>query len=197
MPEITTERKPSSQERSGSRENQASERIPVSSGEGRSGPRGGEGKGRDTKTQGHEAAREVSTGQVSPGEGREMPYREKRELQQQEGTRAGLYFEPPVDIYETEESLTLVADLPGVAPEDIDVDLRENLLTITAPAQPVDPRWRPLYQEYRVGHFLRQFRVGQQIDQSRISAQIRDGVLTLTLPKVESALPRRIQVQTS
>ena len=130
-------------------------------------------------------------------EGHEMAYREKRPLQQQEGTRAGLYFEPAVDIYETDESLTLVADVPGTSPEELEVDLRENTLTISGRTRPLDSRWKPLYQEYRLGHYWRQFRLGQNIEQSKISAEVKDGVLRLTLPKAESAIPRKIQVHSA
>ncbi|MFN2432133.1 MAG: Hsp20/alpha crystallin family protein [Gemmatimonadota bacterium] len=125
----------------------------------------------------------------------EMSLREKRELRHQEGTRAGAYFEPSVDIHENEGSLTLVADLPGVGAGDVEVDLRENLLTISGRVRQLDERWRPVYEEYRLGHYSRQFRLGQQIEQSGISAELRDGVLTLTLPKAESAKPRRIEVR--
>ncbi|MBA2565384.1 MAG: Hsp20/alpha crystallin family protein [Gemmatimonadetes bacterium] len=133
----------------------------------------------------------------SQGGGQEMALREKREVQQQEGTREGLYFEPAVDIQENETELTLIADVPGTGSEDIQVDLRDSLLTLTGTARAVEARWRPLYQEYPEGHFLRQFRLGQQIDQSRISAEMKDGVLTLTLPKAQSAIAKRIQVQTA
>lgn len=127
--------------------------------------------------------------------GRDMTVHDKREIREQEGTREGLYFQPSVDIYESDESLTLVADVPGSTADDVEIDLRDNLLTLTARASRLDERWKPLYQEYRLGHYLRQFRLGQQIDQKRISAQIRDGVLTLTLPKAESAIPKRIQIR--
>jgi len=127
--------------------------------------------------------------------GSEMPLREKQTTRES-GTHEGPYFEPSVDIYETEEALTLTADLPGVDPEDVTTDLRENLLTINARVKPADPKWRPLQAEYTVGNYLRQFRLGQQIDQAKISAEFKDGVLTLTLPKADHARPRRIQVQT-
>jgi HSP20 family protein len=120
----------------------------------------------------------------------------EKQVTREEGTRQGPYFEPPVDIYETEEALVVTADLPGVDPSDVQTDLRDNLLTITAPTRPVDPKWKPLHQEYPVGHYLRQFRLGQQIDQTKISAELKDGVLTLTLPKTDHARPRRIQIQT-
>ncbi len=131
-----------------------------------------------------------------PAPPREMPVRGKRAVPQQEGTREGPYYEPTVDIYETEDSLTLVADVPGVSADIVEIDLRENLLTIAGRTRPVDECWRQIYGEYRPGNYLRQFRLGQQIDQSRLSAHIKDGVLTLTLPKAESAIPRKIQVQT-
>ena len=110
------------------------------------------------------------------------------------GTREGPYFEPAADIFETADALTLVADLPGTDPQDIQTDLRDNLLTITATVKPLPERWKPVYEEYSIGHFMRQFRLGQQIDQSKITAQLRDGVLTLTLPKVDTARPRQINV---
>lgn len=127
----------------------------------------------------------------------ELSVRQKEELQTQEGTHEGIYFKPDVDIYETDKALTVVADLPGTTGDDIDIDLRENKLTITATVDDVEDRWRPLYTEYRTGHFMRQFQLGQNIDQDKITAQISDGVLRLTLPKSENARPRRIEVSSS
>jgi HSP20 family protein len=124
----------------------------------------------------------------------EMQVREKSPTREV-GTREGTYFEPPVDIFETSDAITLVADVPGAEPDDIQTDLRDNTLTITATVKPLDSRWRPIYEEYAIGHYTRQFRLGQQIDQSKISAQLRDGVLTLSLPKAEAARPRQIKVQ--
>lgn len=124
----------------------------------------------------------------------EMPVREKLGSREQ-GTFEGPWFEPTVDIFETEEALTLKADLPGVEAESLETDVRDNLLTISARVKPLDSKWRKLHQEYTVGHYVRQFRLGQQIDQSKISAQLKDGVLTLSLPKADHARPRRIQVQ--
>jgi len=129
--------------------------------------------------------------------GQEIAIQHKQELQEAEGTREGTYFRPNVDIYETAKALTLMADVPGTAAEDFEIDLRDNLLTIVGSVHEVNSDWQPLYSEYRVGHFMRQFRVGQQIDQTKISAEINDGVLKLTLPKAESAKPRKIEVRTS
>ncbi len=127
----------------------------------------------------------------------EVPVREKQAVTRDPGTHEGPYFEPPVDIYETPDAITLSADLPGVKVDAIQTDLRNNLLTITARVEPVESRWKPLHQEYAIGNYVREFRIGQQIDQSKISAQLKDGVLTLILPKADSARPRRIQIQTA
>jgi HSP20 family protein len=132
---------------------------------------------------------------VESREGGELPVKEKHAVTRDPGTHEGSYFEPAVDIYETEEALTLNADVPGAVAEDIQTDLKDNLLTITARLGPLDSRWRPLYQEFETGHYVRQFRLGQQIDQSKISAQLKDGVLTLTLPKAERARARRIEIK--
>lgn len=126
----------------------------------------------------------------------ELPVREKQ-VTREPGTYEGPHFEPPVDIYETDEALVLCADLPGVDAKDIHTDVRDNLLTLTAKVTPVQENWKSLYREYTVGNYTRQFRLGQQIDQSRITAELRDGVLKLRLPKAEKARPRRIEIKTA
>mgnify|MGYP006290955821 CR=1 FL=1 len=129
-------------------------------------------------------------------EKQDIQVREKQELTNEEGTREGPYFKPAVDIYETDDSLTVKADVPGARPEDFDIDLRENVLTIQATTGDVEDRWNRVYEEYRTGNFMRQFRLGQNIDQKKISASIEHGVLNLTLPKAERAKPRKIEVKT-
>ncbi len=129
---------------------------------------------------------------------KELKVHEKEQLQNGEGTRQGNYFKPDVDIYETDDALMVIADLPGTSPEDIDIDLRDNRLTLTGAVDTGDyDNWEPLYAEYRTGHFSRQFRLGQHIDQSEISAKLDEGVLRLTLPKADSATPRKIEVSTT
>lgn len=127
---------------------------------------------------------------------KELSVQEKRELKSEQATREGSYFEPAVDIYETPQALVVVADVPGAKSETIEMSVRDSLLSFSARVAAPEARWKPLYEEYGVGHYSRQFKLGHQIDQTKISAQIKDGVLTLTLPKAEAAQPRKINVQT-
>jgi HSP20 family protein len=104
------------------------------------------------------------------------------------------YISPPVDIYETEEGLVVKADLPGVAKENMDIRVENNLLTIRANAAHVAPG-DPIYREYELVNFFRQFELSEKVDQSKISADLNHGVLTLNLPKAEEAKPRKIDVK--
>jgi HSP20 family protein len=120
--------------------------------------------------------------------------------QEQEGraerTRGGQAYRPHVDILETGDELTLVADLPGVKNEAIEINFDDGLLTIQGS---VEKRYHEnvsfLLREYGIGDFYRTFRVGEQIDAGKIHAEFRDGVLTVHLPKAEKAKPRKIAVQ--
>lgn len=127
-------------------------------------------------------------------EKKEIQVKGKEELEEQ-GTRSGRYFKPAVDIFETEDSLHLLADVPGAEVEDFDIEVHDNKLTLTGPTQPVEDKWEPVYNEYGIGHYMRQFRLGKQIDQSKITAKAEDGVLELTLPKVEQAKPKKIEIK--
>jgi len=114
-----------------------------------------------------------------------------------EQTRPGLTFTPDVDIFETETELTLLADIPGVKPEDLNIDLRENTLTLTGEETPCKGSdEEDVLMEYETGKYFRQFSLSEVIDQSKIYAQLNEGVLRLTLPKVEKATPRKITVKT-
>ena len=103
------------------------------------------------------------------------------------------YMTPPVDIYETGQGLIVKADLPGVAKENMDIRVENNLLTIRARAAHVAPG-EPVYREYGLVNFFRQFELNERVDQSKISAELKHGVLTLNLPKAEEAKPRKIDV---
>jgi HSP20 family protein len=127
---------------------------------------------------------------------KELEARDKVEHQAQgEGTRDVPLFIPAVDIYESEDALILVADMPGVAPDSVSIDVRENQLTVQGTVSAEGENERMLLQEYGTGDYFRQFTLGRTIDQSKIEASIKDGVLTLTLPKAEMTKPRKISVK--
>lgn len=113
----------------------------------------------------------------------------------QEGTRAQEQFiRPPVDIYETSEGLTVVADLPGVRKEDLEVEVREDVLTIRGRPSNSLPG-HPHYREFELFPYFRQFQLSEKVDSSRITAELKHGVLTLHLPKAEAAKPKKIEVK--
>ncbi|MGD9083065.1 MAG: Hsp20/alpha crystallin family protein [Desulfobacterales bacterium] len=113
-----------------------------------------------------------------------------------EQTRPGLVFTPSVDIFETEHEITLLADLPGVTTDSLTIDLRENTLTLTGEVEPFEgANEEDILIEYEIGKYYRQFTLSSVIDQSKIDAKLADGVLRLSLPKIEAATPRRIEVK--
>ena len=114
-----------------------------------------------------------------------------------EQTRPGLVFTPAVDIFETDKEITLLADMPGVQADDLNIDLRESVLTLEGDVQPPEGTDETdVIREYRTGKYYRQFTLSQVINQAKIDAELRDGVLRLRLPKVEAATPRKIAVKT-
>lgn len=112
-----------------------------------------------------------------------------------ERTRNRPAFQPRVDICELPGELTLVSDMPGVAPDGIDIQFENGILSIYGK---VDDRQRDgtrfIWNEYALGDYQRTFQVSEVIDSERISAEYSDGQLTLHLPKVEAAQPRKIEV---
>ena len=113
-----------------------------------------------------------------------------------EQTRPGPIFTPLVDIFENTRELTLLADVPGVKAKDLNIDLNENVLTLSADVE-VSERENEtfLMREYRTGKYFRQFTLSEVIDQGKIGAELKDGVLKLSLPKVEAAKPRKVAVK--
>ena len=103
------------------------------------------------------------------------------------------YITPPVDIYETSDDLVVMADLPGVTKEDLDVRVANNLLTIWGHTHHI-AAGTPIYQEYELLPFFRQFELSEKIDTEKITAEFRHGVLFLHLPKAAEAKPRQIEV---
>jgi len=105
------------------------------------------------------------------------------------------YMVPPVDVFENEHGITLLADMPGVTREHLGVRVDGENLTIEATAASASPENMELiYGEARYPAYRRQFTLSRELDTARIEAQLKDGVLQLTIPKAEEAKPRRIQV---
>ncbi|HEY0826206.1 MAG TPA: Hsp20/alpha crystallin family protein [Ramlibacter sp.] len=103
---------------------------------------------------------------------------------------------PPVDVYENDASITLLADLPGVPRDQLQVRVDGDNLVLEATAVTAGPENMELvYGEAQCPAYRRQFTLSRELDTSRIEAQLRDGVLRLTIPKAEDARPRRIQIQ--
>ena len=128
---------------------------------------------------------------------RELQVRAKHELQTDaEHTMPGVVFTPAVDIFESEEEITLLADMPGVTSDGVSIDLHNDELKVIGEVEPQGSEKETLLlREYETGRFHRHFRLSDRIEQDKISASMKDGVLRLVLPKVEKAKPRRIEVK--
>jgi HSP20 family protein len=127
----------------------------------------------------------------------ELQVQQKREIEtKEEATLPTRTYVPTTDIFETRDALNVVLEMPGVEKTNIDVTVQEGILNVEGRLDFSKYKsLQPLYTEYNVGHYARSFRLSSKIDESKIAAQLRDGVLTLTLPKVEEAKPRTIQVR--
>ena len=104
---------------------------------------------------------------------------------------------PPVDIFEDDAGITVLADLPGVSREQLGVRVEGDSLIIEASAHSIAvPQGMELvYSEAQFPAYRRQFTLSRELDPSRIEAALKDGVLRLTIPKAEEAKPRRIEVR--
>ena len=125
-----------------------------------------------------------------------LQMQQKREVDRtQESTTPTRAFMPSADIFETEDALTVVLEMPGVSKDNIDVSVENDILTVEGR---IDfgkyERLRPVYGEYIVGPFRRSFRLSSRVDQGKMNAEMRDGVITLALPKAAEAKPRRITI---
>ena len=130
---------------------------------------------------------------------------EKKELQAKdkvevstpaEQTKPGPVFTPNVDIFETDKEIIMLAEIPGVKAADLSIDLRDDILTLTGEVKPLNrPEEQDILIEYQFGRYYRQFTLAEVIDQSKIDAELNNGILRLTLPKAEKAMPRQIAVK--
>jgi HSP20 family molecular chaperone IbpA len=126
----------------------------------------------------------------------ELAVREKQELaKKEEKTIPGRYYVPAADIFETDEALTVIMEMPGVEKKDIDIALEEDTLRVEGKIDFSKYQgMEPVYTEYMVGHYTRGFTLSGKVNRDGISAQVDDGVLTLTLPKAKEAMPRKIAI---
>jgi len=126
-----------------------------------------------------------------------LEVQQKKELVSKgEKTVPARYYVPSTDIYETEDALMVIMEVPGVDRDNIDVKLENDELRVEARIDFSNYEgMEPLYTEYNVGHFMRAFSLSQGIDQKDIAASLSDGVLTLTLKKVQQAKPRQIEIR--
>jgi HSP20 family molecular chaperone IbpA len=124
----------------------------------------------------------------------ELTKHEQSTAQQSNGS---VIYTPRFDICETEDELILYGELPGVELGDLDIQFEGKELTIHGKVSSRHGDHRPLREEYGVGDFYRTFAVGETIDAEKISAELKNGLLTLHLPKVEAAKPKRIEVKVS
>ncbi|MDD5309358.1 MAG: Hsp20/alpha crystallin family protein [Deltaproteobacteria bacterium] len=130
---------------------------------------------------------------------KEIAVREKEAVVKDKGepTRSGIAYSPAVDIFETDAGLTVLADLPGVDRDHLEVDVRDGVLTVEGRVSEPEARFKPVYSEYGIGGYSRRFSLGNDIDASKIEAELKDGVLRLVLPKTERLKPRKVEVKTS
>ncbi|WP_457574360.1 Hsp20/alpha crystallin family protein [Desulfolithobacter sp.] len=127
----------------------------------------------------------------------ELTIKQKQEVQHTgETTKPEKYFVPAVDIYETDKDVTVIAEMPGVPKDGVDISLEDDVLTIKGTKEPENMgNVRILLQEYETGHYLRRFTVAETIDQDKIEASMSDGLLKVVLPKTAPAQPRKIEVK--
>jgi HSP20 family protein len=126
----------------------------------------------------------------------ELQVQKKREQEtREESTIPARVFVPSADIYETQDALTVILEMPGVEKSNVDVRVEDGVLSVLGKLDLSKYQGlQPLYIEYNVGHYSRSFQLSSKVDQSKIAAELKDGVLSLTLPKVEQAKPRNIEV---
>lgn len=105
--------------------------------------------------------------------------------------RAGTWLTPAVDIFETEAALTLVADMPGVGKEALRLGIESDILTIEGMVAAGE---KAFYREFAASGYYRRFQLPDNLDLEKVTAELKEGVLTVKLPKAAAARPRRIEV---
>ena len=112
-----------------------------------------------------------------------------------ERTRNAETYTPRFDIAETDDELLLFGDMPGVSPESLDVRFENEHLIVDGKVETRHGDKEYVYGEYGIGDYYREFKISEAVDAAAISAEMKNGVLTVHLPKAESVKPRRIEVK--
>jgi HSP20 family molecular chaperone IbpA len=139
----------------------------------------------------------MNTGDTAMPDQQELQVQQKREVEKKpESTIPARRFLPVTDIFETGDALKVILEMPGVDKESVDVRVENDVLTIEGQVDFTKYQGlTPLYTEYNVGNYARSFELSSKIDQERIGAELKDGVITLILPKAEKAKSRKITVR--
>ena len=125
-----------------------------------------------------------------------MPQKAEVTYDNGEPTRNRKVFSPLTDIVERADEILVVADMPGVDEKCVDITLEKNVLTIYAyPPEETVENFSQVFGEYGVGDFERKFVVSQEVDREKIAAKVKNGVLTVHLPKAGPAKARKIEVR--
>lgn len=129
-------------------------------------------------------------------ESKELMAKEKQEAATRgEQLQPGLVFIPAVDIFETEREITVLADMPGVEADGVKINLEDKVLTLSGDVKPWEGSDESdVLVEFEIGRYHRQFILSEVIDRNKIEAKLESGVLRLTLPKAEKAIPRQVKV---
>lgn len=127
----------------------------------------------------------------------EVKKKQTQDTKAVERTRSQACFAPAVDIYERDNAMLLIADMPGVDEKSVDITLENNVLTIQGTVEPpYRGEYQLIYSEYELGDFRRAFTLTDEIDRDKIEATVKSGVLTVVLPKAAAAAARKIEVKT-
>ena len=127
----------------------------------------------------------------------EVHKQEETAVDEMERTRSRRSFVPRADIYDTDQEITVLADVPGANEKTVDITLEKDMLSITAFVEPSIPNgFEIAYAEYEEGDYQRSFRLSDEIDRDKIEAVVSDGVLRLRLPKIQEAQTKKIIVKT-
>jgi len=130
---------------------------------------------------------------------------EKKDLQKKEAqssvgterTKSRKVYVPKIDIYEAKDEIVLVADMPGVDEKSVDITLDNNILTITGTVEPEVYKDHSItYSEYDTGDYERAFTISDEVDRNKIEALVKQGVVRVTLPKVDPVRAKKITIKT-